>query len=56
MAERYAVCLRTVDKWRKARILPYVKVGRVIRFDPETCDAILKRHFEIQGRATLSTK
>ena len=41
VAQRYATSIRTVDNWMRRRILPYVKVGRVVRFDVERCDRAL---------------
>lgn len=48
IAHRYAVSLRTVDSLRKRRILPHVKLGRVIRFNTAACDKALQA-FEVKA-------
>jgi hypothetical protein len=42
LAARYAVSERTVDSWMR-RFLPHVKLGGVVRFDPQVCDEALKK-------------
>ena len=42
LATRYSVCERTVDSWMR-RLLPYVKVGGVVRFNAEECDQALAK-------------
>ena len=44
---RYGVSLRTVDNWMQERRIPYLKCGRLVRFNVSRCDAALSR-FEIR--------
>ena len=48
IAQRYATSVRTIDNWMTRRILPHVKVGRVVRFDVERCDRALAA-FELKS-------
>jgi excisionase family DNA binding protein len=47
MASRYEVSLRTIENWMRQRRLPFVKCGRVVRFNIAKCDAALSR-FEVK--------
>jgi len=43
MAVHLRCDIRTITKYMKRRVLPYVKIGRVVRFDLTECDqAMLK--------------
>jgi hypothetical protein len=44
MVNRYGVCAKTIHKWTQMELLIYIKIGRVIRYDMEACDASLRRH------------
>jgi excisionase family DNA binding protein len=35
-------CNRTIENWMKAGIIPYVKIGRLVRFSIPEVDAALK--------------
>ena len=48
MANHLGVSRRQVSNLMRRRVLPYVKIGRVVRFDLEACEQAL-RHFEIQS-------
>jgi hypothetical protein len=37
-----SVCLRTVEKWMKGRVIPFIKIGRIVRLDPVKCDKALE--------------
>lgn len=50
LARRYAVTLRTITNWMRARRVSYVKLGRVVRFDPAQADAELRRAGLVQAR------
>jgi len=39
----------TVNTWMKRRILPYLKVGRIVRFNLIACDAAMQK-YQTQGR------
>jgi excisionase family DNA binding protein len=43
IAARYNVSPRTVSNWVRNGILPALKIGGVLRFDPEACDLALKK-------------
>ena len=49
IAGHYSIGLRTVNAWMKKRILPYLKIGRVVRFNLADCDAALSK-FKVGGR------
>ena len=51
IAARYSVSLRTITNWEQRRILPYIKIGRLVRFDTERCDRALAT-FEIKSAHT----
>lgn len=38
LAKRYAVGVRTIEKWMQAGLLVYIRVRRVVRFDVAACD------------------
>lgn len=48
IAAHIGVSPRTVTNLMRRRVLCYVKVGRLVRFDPEACDKALKA-FEIKS-------
>jgi hypothetical protein len=41
IAERYHLSLGSVKNLMRKRILPFVKIGRLVRFDTEKCDKAL---------------
>ncbi len=49
VAETLQISLRTVEKWMAAGILPYSKIGNVVRFDREKVEATV-RSFAIHSR------
>ena len=49
MAVRYRVSARTITSWVRDGILPAIKIGNVLRFDPDSCDAALKRKSAVQS-------
>jgi len=49
IAARYAVTPRTINTLMRKRILPYVKVGALVRFDPADCDRALAA-FRVKSR------
>ena len=44
LSEAINVSERTVEKWREDRIIPFLKVGHVIRFDLAAVKRALERH------------
>ncbi len=46
LARHFSMSLRTVTNLMRRRVVPYVKVGRLVRFDLPACEKALKK-FEI---------
>jgi hypothetical protein len=44
---RYGVSPRTLDNWLRTRKIPYYKIGSMLFFSIERCDAALER-FQIK--------
>jgi hypothetical protein len=42
VAGRYQVSVRTITKWMRQRVIPFIRIGHVIRYDAAACDAALK--------------
>ena len=49
MAKRLAVTPRTLENWMREGYVPYIKIGRVVRYDLEEVMGTLKRKY---GRNT----
>jgi excisionase family DNA binding protein len=43
IAAAHKVSLRTVDIWVHDKVIPYMKLGRLVRFDPEAVAKALSR-------------
>jgi hypothetical protein len=43
IAIRYDVSERTIQCWMEQGRLPYLKIGYMVRFDPEACDRALNQ-------------
>ena len=52
LAAAIRVSRRTVDQWRADGVLPYIKVGAVIRFDLADVLAALRERFRVQAKKT----
>ena len=50
VAERFNVSVRTVIDWRNAGKLPFIRIGRSIRYRPESLRALVEK-LEIGGGA-----
>ena len=48
LAERYDISERSVSELCRRKILPKIKIGRIVRFEVEACDQALKR-FELRA-------
>ena len=48
LAQHYDISLRTVTNLMRRRVLPYVKIGQVVRFDPQACEQAMRK-FEVVG-------
>ena len=44
LAERLLVKRSTLYAWAEQGMIPYVKLGRLLRFDPDEIEAWLKKH------------
>jgi excisionase family DNA binding protein len=45
-AESIGVSLRTVRKWQTRKVIPFVKIGKVVRINPQKANAHVQAHFE----------
>ena len=50
LAQALRVGRRTIDNWRERGLIPYVKVGGIVRFDIDEVRAALEKRFEIRER------
>jgi excisionase family DNA binding protein len=50
LAKFLRVSSRTCDNWMKAKILPYIKVGRLVRFNVRRCLEALARFEKLEMR------
>jgi len=44
LAQHYCISLRTVTNLMRRRVLPYVKIGQVVRFDVAACELAMKKY------------
>jgi hypothetical protein len=44
MAAHYGCDIRTITNFMRRRILPFVKIGRFVRFDIGECDQAMERY------------
>ena len=51
MAAAAGVSLRTIDQWRENGIIPFLKIGGVIRFDLDQVMAALRERYEVRQKA-----
>lgn len=49
LASRYQICVRTVDYWAEAQVIPTYRHGRFVRFNIKECDEALKQ-FRLRSR------
>jgi hypothetical protein len=49
LLRRYDISSRCLDNWIRQRRIPFIKIGRVMLFDPLKCDKALER-FEIKAK------
>jgi len=43
MAQYYRCDIRTITNLMRRRILPFVKIGRLVRFNPAECDQAMQK-------------
>ena len=46
---------RTIDTWREDGIIPFIKIGGVVRFDLAKVMAALEKRFEVQAKVSGGT-
>jgi excisionase family DNA binding protein len=52
-AAALGISTRTLDSWINRRLIPYLKIGRTVRFDPDDLRAtLLKQHRVAERSAT----
>lgn len=44
MAEHYGCSTRMIDKLMRGRVLPFVKLGRFVRFNLAECDKAMEKY------------
>jgi hypothetical protein len=44
IADHYRCDLRTITNLMRRRILPFVKIGRIVRFNVEECDRAMNKY------------
>ena len=52
IAQHLGISIRQVSNLQRRRVLPYIKIGRIVRFCIEDCDTALKA-MEIASMAQL---
>jgi len=50
LAQHFKISRRTVDNWMSKGSLPYIRIGRNVRFKLSEADEALNRRHRIQGR------
>ena len=43
LAAKYQICLRTVDNWKRRRVIPYLRLGRIVRFNEDEVSKALEK-------------
>jgi len=57
LAKRYGVSVPTVKSWMRAKKIPYIKVGSVVRFDISEVDASIRLNCRFAAKhETVDTK
>jgi hypothetical protein len=51
LVEKLDVSVRTVDDWRERQIIPYLKIGGVVRFELTQVMAALRQRYEVKEKA-----
>lgn len=52
IARRYGVSIRTIQQWMEKDIIPFLKIGYMVRFDVRNCDAAIQK-YAIKRRRSL---
>jgi predicted DNA-binding transcriptional regulator AlpA len=54
VCQKARVCQRTVDYWREKNLIPYVKLGKAVRFIPSDVDAFIRSR-RVGGTTPMNT-
>jgi excisionase family DNA binding protein len=50
IADHFGIGLRTVTDWMRRRIIPFVKVGHVVRFSLADCEGAIRK-YQVKSKA-----
>jgi excisionase family DNA binding protein len=50
LAEKMSVTPRTVNSWMAKRLIPFVRVGHITRFDPAAVEAAFLLRFTVPAK------
>jgi phage terminase Nu1 subunit (DNA packaging protein) len=50
MAQAANVSCRTLDEWRANGVIPYFKIGKIVRFDLNSVMAVLRERYEVRSQ------
>jgi len=50
VAEHFKISARTVDNWMKRGLLPYIRIGKNVRFKLSEAEEAINRCFKVRGR------
>ena len=50
MAKAANVSCRTLDEWRANGVIPYLKIGKIVRFDLNSVMAVLRERYEVRSQ------
>ena len=50
MAKAASVSCRTLDEWRANGVIPYFKIGKIVRFDLNSVMAVLRERYEVRSQ------
>jgi len=50
LAEHFRISVRTTNNWMKGGLLPYIRIGRSVRFKLSEADETMNRHVKVRGR------
>jgi hypothetical protein len=55
LSEAIATSPRTIDSWRERGIIPFIKIGGVVRFDLAKVKAAMEKRFEVHSKSIGGT-
>jgi hypothetical protein len=51
LAEHFKISVRTTDNWMKRKLLPYIRIGKNVRFKLSEADETINHYYKIYGRS-----